>query len=462
MIQISWKTGLVLLFICFSGSPIAHTDSSLLISETAALAKEITENGKAYTDLVELTQMGPRLSGSTGADQAVTWAQAKMKNYGFDKVWTQPVTVPRWVRGTKEKATLTVDGSTLNLKVTALGNSVGTSHDGNAGIDAPVVEVKSLKEVDALGSTLKGKIVFYNRAMDASVADTFEAYSGASDQRSQGPARAAKYGAVAALVRSLTTLTDDYPHTGVTSYGNGKKIPAAALSTIAANELSKQLKKNPHLKLHLELSAERLAPVTSFNVIGEIRGSLYPNQIVLVGGHLDSWDLGTGAHDDGAGVVQSLEILRSIRALGLKPKRTIRAVMFMSEEFGGIGADEYAKQAGNSQETHLAAMESDRGGFAPRGFSVSNNLKALQKIKSWSQYLAPLHASEIQEGYSGVDVEPLSSLGVTAIGYIPESQHYFDFHHCARDRIEAVDKKELHASAAAMGVLTYLISELGL
>lgn len=449
-----------ILLISLSGSNFAHTDyTSFLAAETATLAKEIKENGKAYTDLVEFTSIGARLSGSDGAEKAVEWVQKKMQSYGFDKVWTQPVTVPHWVRGSEEKASFTVDGKLIHLSVAALGNSIGT---GSSGIDASVVEVKSLSEVNTLGSSIKGKIVFYNRAMDSALADTFEAYGGAVDQRSQGPARAAKYGAAAVLVRSLTTLINDHPHTGVTSYGNGKKIPAAALSTHAANVLSQQLKINPQLKLHLKLSAERLSPVTSYNVIGEIRGSQYPNQIVLVGGHLDSWDLGTGAHDDGAGVVQSLEILRSIHSLGLKPKRTIRAVMFMSEEFGGIGGNEYANQARNSRETHIAAIESDRGAFTPQGFSVLNNRSVSNKLRSWSQYLAPLHASEIEDGDSGVDIEPLAEFGVPTIGYIPESRHYFDYHHSALDRIEAIDQKDLLAGAAAMGVLTFLISEQGL
>jgi hypothetical protein len=270
---------------------------------------------------------------------------------------------------------------------------------------------------------------------------------------------------VAVLVRSLTTLPDDdYPHTGMLSYEKDiAMIPAAALSTRSANELSSLLKSDPSLTVNLKLSAAQHPMVSSFNVIGEVTGRDLPREYVVVGGHLDSWDLGTGAHDDGAGVVQSIEVLRALKTLGLHPKRTVRAVLFMAEEFGSFGAKEYASQARAKGEKHVAAIESDRGGFAPVGFEVEGGGdRGLAALKRWAPYLAPLHADSIEKGESGADVGLLGAQGAVTIGYIPDPAHYFDVHHSARDRMEAVDISELHAGAAAMATLAYLLAEEGL
>jgi Zn-dependent M28 family amino/carboxypeptidase len=214
--------------------------------------------------------------------------------------------------------------------------------------------------------------------------------------------------------------------------------------------------------VNLRLSAVRHSLVSSFNVIGELTGRDMPLEYVVVGGHLDSWDLGTGAHDDGTGVVQSIEVLRALKALGVRPRRTVRVVLFMAEEFGAFGGKEYARQVKASGEKHIAAIESDSGGFAPVGFEVEGTDKAVAAVKRFAPYLAPLHADSIEKGGSGADIGPLGTLGTVTIGYVPESTHYFDFHHSARDRIEAVDKKELHAGAATMATLAYLLAEKGL
>ncbi|HEV3083766.1 MAG TPA: M20/M25/M40 family metallo-hydrolase, partial [Gemmataceae bacterium] len=241
-----------------------------------------------------------------------------------------------------------------------------------------------------------------------------------------------------------------------------RMIPAAALSIRGANELSALLKSDPRLTVNLKLSAAQHPLVSSFNVIGELTGRDLPREYVVVGGHLDSWDLGTGAHDDGAGVVHSIEVLRTLKTLGMRPRRTVRVVLFMAEEFGGFGAEEYASQVKAKGEKHLAALESDSGGFAPVGFAVEGSDRALAAVQRWAPYLAPLHAGSIEKGGSGSDVAPLGALGAVTLGFVPDSTHYFDFHHSARDRIEAVDIKELHAGAAAMATLTYLLAEKGL
>jgi hypothetical protein len=432
-----------------------------LVELTHNIAAEITERGKAYADLRELTSIGHRLSGSAGAAKAVEWAKRKIESYGFDRVILQPAMVPHWTRGEIELATVTSGTQSHSLQVTALGNSVGTPQDG---IEAGVIEVQGLDEVKNLGLAVRGKIVFYNRPMDPTRKNTFKAYGQAVDQRVDGASAAAKHGAVAVLVRSMTTLPDEeYPHTGVLVYEKDiRMIPAAALSTRSANHLSALLKSNPRLTVRLKLSAAQNPPVSSFNVIGELTGRDLPNEYVVVGGHLDSWDLGTGAHDDGAGVVQSIEAVRTLKTLGLRPRRTVRVVLFMAEELGCFGAKEYARQAKANGEKHLAALESDAGGFAPVGFEMVGSDQALAALKRWVPYLAPLHADAIEKGGSGADVEPLAAQGAVALGFIPDSTHYFDFHHSARDRFDAVDRKDLNAGAAAVAVLTYLLAEKGL
>jgi Zn-dependent M28 family amino/carboxypeptidase len=261
----------------------------------------------------------------------------------------------------------------------------------------------------------------------------------------------------------MTTLADDNPHTGMLSYEKGiDKIPAAALSMRSADVLSALLKSDPKLIVNLKLSCAQHPLVSSFNVIGELTGRDLPQEYVVVGGHLDSWDLATGAHDDGAGAVHSIEVVRALKTLGLRPRRTIRVVLFMAEEFGSFGAREYAKQVKEKGEKHVAAIESDSGGFAPIGFSVEGNEEAVAAMKHWAPYLAPLHADSIEKGFSGADVGLLVPLGCVSIGYVPDGTHYFDFHHSARDRIEAIDKKDLHAGAAAMTTLAYLLAEKGM
>jgi hypothetical protein len=343
------------------------------------------------------------------------------------------------------------------LAVTALGGSVGTPA---GGLSAPVVEVQSLADVERLGSGVRGKIVFYNRPMDPTI-DTFKAYGKAVDQRVAGPSQAARFGAVAVLVRSMTTLADDdHPHTGTLAYHiDAPKIPAAALSTHAANLLSQQLKADPTSVVTLTLSAEDHGFAPSSNVVADLLGSERPNEVVLVGGHLDSWDLGVGAHDDGAGVTEAMEVLRAIKALGLKPRRTIRVVLFMTEELGGFGARDYATAMKHSGITHVAAIESDRGGFAPRGFETDAGPAALARLAGFQRYLRPLGAGLAEKGGSGTDVEPLAGPNTATIGLVPDGTHYFDYHHSVLDQLSAVKPQELSLGAAAMAVLAYLYAQ---
>lgn len=432
-----------------------------LVDITRKIAAEVNTNGQAFANLRELTTIGPRLSGSEGAAKGIEWTKHKLESYGFDHVVLQPVMVPHWTRGDVEQASVTSAPQPIGLKVTALGPSVGTPKEG---VEAGVVEVQGLNEVEKLGDAVRGKIVFYNRPMTYGGKSAYGSYGRTVDQRYRGASVAAKHGAVAVLVRSLTALPDDnHPHTGMLKYEEGiAKIPAAALSTHSANELSALLKFNPKTTVNLKLSAAQHPDVASFNVIGELTGRDLPQEYVLVGGHLDSWDLGTGAHDDGTGVVQSIEVLRALKALGLRPRRTVRVVLFMAEEFGGLGAQQYADQVRAKGEKHYAAIESDSGGFAPIGFGIDGGDAKVEALKRFAPYLALVHAGTIKKGGGGTDIEPLAPSGTITIGYIPNAAHYFDFHHSARDRIEAVDADELNGGAAAMATLTYLLAEKGL
>ena len=421
---------------------------------------------KCYDWLKHLCKdIGGRLGGSPQAAAAVEYTRQVMDTLGLDSVWLQPCLTPHWVRGEQEQVRIVNSSKigTFEMKGCALGNSIGT---GPMGITAPVIEVRSLDEVDSLGREhLEGKIVFYNRPLDPRQINTFAAYGGAVDQRGAGASRAGKYGAVAAIVRSMTTKHDDVPHTGGMYYeADVDTIPAVAISTNDADLLSRLLQEET-VNVFVRTTCQVLEPVWSYSVIGEIRGSENPDEIIAVGGHLDSWDLGEGAHDDGAGCVQSIEVLHLIRRLGYQPKRTIRAVMFMNEENGLAGGRAYAEASNQNGEYHLAAIESDRGGFTPRGFSCDGDpeifTERYQKITDWLPLLEP-YGLTFKKGGSGADISPLKSQKGMLFGLSPDTQRYFDYHHTDNDRFEAVNQRELELGAAAMMSLVFLIDMYGL
>lgn len=418
--------------------------------------------GTSYAHLYRLCKEAPaRLSGSPNAQKAVEITYEMLRALNPDSVWLQPVMVPQWVRG--DKAICYIVNKKQKLNILALGGSVGTPENG---ITAEVIEVNSLKELETLGeSKIRGKIVFFNRPMDPKIIDTFNSYGGCADQRVWGADEAAKYGAVAILVRSLTLLQDDHPHTGVMLYSSEDKIPGAAISTNDANKLSALLKKGS-VSLHLEMNCKNLPDVKSYNVIAELKGFVYPNEVLLVGGHLDSWDNSEGAHDDGAGCVQSMEVISLFRQLDYKPQRTIRCVLFMNEENGSKGALWYADEAKRKREKHIVAIESDRGGFTPRGFTVEGDDGAKQAcmdaLHEWKHLFAPYLVHIFEYGGSGVDVSKLKGQGVALLGFIPDSQRYFDYHHASTDNFENVNKRELELGSATIAALIYLFDKYGL
>ena len=422
-------------------------------------------NGNCYKWLDYLSnQIGGRLSGSLNADRAVKWGLRELKNLDLDRVFLEDVMVPKWVRGTFEYASIiTGPGMSTNVPICSLGGSIATPA---SGLRAQVIEVKSFEELESLGTKkIKGKFVFFNRAMPANIIDTFEAYSKTRDQRSNGAERAAKYGAVGVIIRSMNLKLDDYPHTGNMSYGdlpNKMRIPAAAISTNGAELLSSMLSLNKNLFFYLKQDCKNFPDVKSYNVIGEIKGSDFPNEIIVVGGHIDSWDLGDGAHDDGAGIVQSMEVLNIFKKINYRPKRTIRVVLYMNEENGLRGGTTYARNVKKKNENHIFALESDAGGFSPRGFSFEASDKQFKKINSWKIYFEPYLTDRFILGGSGADIGPLRNGKTVLSGLRPDSQRYFEYHHNANDTFEAINKRELELGAAAMTSMIYLVDQYGL
>jgi hypothetical protein len=418
-------------------------------------------HGKAHENLrVLCKEIGPRLSGSYGAASAVEATARMLSAAGADTVYLQPVMVPHWKRGPKEQATVLYDNKkSYRLRTCLLGMSIGTPA---TGITAEVVMVRNFDELQALGaSKVEGKIVFINYPMRPELIQN--GYGDAVRFRSGGPAEAGRLGAKAVIIRSVTHALDTFPHTGSTRYDKDiPPIPAFACSTVDAEWLAALLGyKKSGVKIFLKATPKMLPDVMSYNVIGEIKGSKYPDEIITVGGHLDSWDLGEGAHDDGAGCVQSIEIIAALKSLGLKPQRTIRAVMFMNEENGLNGARAYADSAESKKEKHVYAIESDLGAFSPVYITLGGTPSQNERVRQWLPLLRQYWVLHMPDGGPGADIGPLRRLGPMVSNMIPYSQRYFDFHHAASDRFEAVHKRELELGASALAAICWLASEWG-
>jgi hypothetical protein len=422
-------------------------------------------NGKSYQWLDYLSnQIGGRLSGSLNAEKAVYWTKSELEKIGLDKVWLQPVMVPKWVRGNPEFAYIeTAPGKTTNVNICALGGSIATPA---SGLKANIIEVKDFDDLERLGkSNIEGKIVFYNRPMDETLIDTFRSYGGCVNQRYEGAVHASKYGAVGVIVRSMNLVLDDLPHTGSMTYGDipaDNRIPSAAISTNDAELLSTMLKLDNDIKFYFKQNCKQFKDVLSYNVIGELTGSEFPDEYIVVGGHLDSWDLGDGSHDDGAGCVQSMDVIRLLKLSGITPKRTIRVVLFMNEENGTRGAKKYAEESFAKGENHIFALESDAGGFSPRGFYFESDQKNFNQILTWKDLFKPYLIHFFELGGSGADVGPLKTPNNVLSGLKPDSQRYFDHHHSSSDTFDAINKRELELGAAAITSLVYLIDKYGI
>jgi carboxypeptidase Q len=448
---------LLLSIVCLSG--FAQQEDSIMIRK---IADEVFTNSQAYENLRVLCKtVGGRLAGSPQMYKAEAWGQKALQNAGADKVWLQECKVPRWTRGGPDVAQITSDGRKQTLDILALGNSVGT---GSQGITAPVILINSFDELEQRKNEINGKIVFYNYKFNPLFVKTFLSYGDAVRYRGQGASRASRYGAVAVVVRSMTHAADNHPHTGGLNYNDSfPKIPAVAVGLKDADVLSAAVTKNKNVQLYLKTNALMLNDTTGHNVIGEIVGSEFPDQIITVGGHLDSWDPAEGAHDDGAGCVHSIEVLRVLKAIGYKPKRTIRAVLFANEENGLRGGTKYADEAKSKNEKHFFALESDAGGFTPRGFGFTLEADRLASVRQWLPLFLPYGIYEFNAGGGGADIGPLNkAFGLPVAGLQPDSQRYFDVHHARSDVFEAVNKRELELGAINMAALIYLVDKYGL
>lgn len=411
---------------------------------------------KAYDTLTYLCdRIGPRLSGSPELEKAVAWTADAMKGYGLDKVWTEPVMVPHWVRGVETgRIVAPVEHP---MAVMALGMSDPTP---DGGVTAEVVEVASLEEVRALGAKAKGKIVLFNKKIFPNGGED-RGYGSAAGLRHRGASEAAKVGAVGMLIRSLATADFRLPHTGSMGYEEGvPRIPAAAIAPEDAERIHRFLAAGERVRVTFTLGCKNLPDAPSANVIGEIRGREKPEEVVVIGGHLDSWDVGCGAHDDGAGIAAVMEAMRIIRASGPAPRRTIRAILFTNEENGMRGGKDYAARHAAEMPRHVAAIESDSGGFRPLGFGVTAGPGAVEIVRKLAAPLAPIEADTVEEGGGGVDISPMKAFGVPQMGLRQDTTRYFDYHHTHADTVDKVDPHELAMNAAAMAVMAYGIAEM--
>jgi carboxypeptidase Q len=447
------------------GYCVGQNDDSLMIRR---IANEILLHSKAYDNLRDLTKnIGARLTASPQCYKAEQWGLKVLKQSGADKVWLQQCLVPHWIRGGKDHAEIKSGGGTngnrnmkTSLDILALGNSIGT---GPKGVTANVIEVKSFDDLESKKDDVKGKIVFYNYKFNPTFVATFQAYGDAVKYRGEGASAAAKYGALAVIVRSMSHSADNNPHTGGLTYDTTlPKIPAVAIGLKDAEWLSSTLEKQK-VGVFLKTGGRFLPDTIGHNVIGELTGSEFPDQLITIGGHLDSWDPAEGAHDDGAGVVHTIEVLRAFKTLGYKPRHTIRFVLFANEENGLRGGTKYADEAKARNERHIFALESDAGGFTPRGFSFGGTPEQLKKVQSWIPFLYPYGVYQITDGGGGADIGPLNKdLNTPVAELAPDSQRYFDYHHARNDVFENVNKRELELGAVNMAALIYLVDKYGL
>jgi carboxypeptidase Q len=437
----------------------AQNEDSVFIRR---LADEILLHGQAYEDLRVLTkQIGGRLSGSPQMVKAEQWGFKTMEALHPDRAWLQQCMVPHWVRGGRDEATafIAAKGSQRKLDVLALGNSIGSAKP----LNAPVIEIRSFEELDSRKDEVRDKIVFFNYPFNQTFVKTFQAYGDAVRYRAGGPSLAARYGAKAAIVRSMSESTDNNPHTGSLRYDSAyPMIPAVAVGLQDADWLS-QVLKTQSVSVMLRTNGHFLPDTIGHNVVAELKGTQFPNEYITIGGHLDSWDPAEGAHDDGTGVVQIIEVLRALKALGYQPRHMIRFVLFANEENGGRGGTKYAEEASAKGEKHILALESDEGGFTPRGFGFTGTEQQYQKVLGWQPLLCPYGGCEIVRGGGGSDIGALAAKQHTPLAsYMPDSQRYFDLHHARNDVFEAVNKRELELGAVNIAAFIYLIDKYGL
>lgn len=404
---------------------------------------------RAYEKLAYLSdRIGHRLSGSEALERAVRWTAAELERDGIERVWTEKVMVPRWVRG--HGVSRIVAPVEWEMATLALGGSVGTPE---GGITAEVIEVATFDELEQAGEAVRGKIVLFNKAMDETTG-----YGTVVKLRGGGASAAVKLGAVGMLIRSLGTADYRLPHTGALNYEKDvPKIPAAAVAAEDAELIHRLLQSGDPVRVTLDLGCKTLADSESANVIAEIRGREKPEEIVLIGAHLDTWDVGQGAHDDGAGCAIVMETMRLLEELDLTPRRTIRAVLFTNEENGLRGGRDYAER--HRRELHVAAIESDSGGGTPRGFGITAGEGGVKMLERITRHLSTIGADDVRPRGGGADIGPLKKQGVPVIGLRQDTERYFDYHHTEADTLDKVDRHDLDRNVAAMTLVAYMLAE---
>ena len=412
-------------------------------------------NNAAHDDLKVLCkQIGNRIAGSENANRAIVWGEKTLMGIA-DKVMKMPVMVPKWVREKNEYGAIVVGRRKTVIPIKALGGSIGT----NGLLRAEVIECRDFEDLKKKGDAVKGKIVFFNKAFDPVFINTGSAYGNTFPIRSDGASEAAKYGAVGCIIRSLTSADDRFPHTGAMAYKSDvPQIPAAAISSLDAHVLHTKLQWSK-VSFEMKMNCELFPDVKQYNVVGEIVGKQFPDRVILVGGHLDSWDVGEGAHDDGAGIVQSIEVIRLLKQAGYEPACTIRCVLFINEEFGNDGGLTYADSVKAQHLNHIAAIESDAGGFTPKGFSLDGTDEQVEWLKGLQDFFDPYNLYVFKRGGSGVDISPLKNGSTMLFGLQVDGQRYFDYHHTDNDIFENVNRRELELGAAAMTSLVYFIDQ---
>lgn len=446
---------LAILFIL--GLNTAHAQQNADSTFIKKIYNHTLTESPAYENLRVLCKdIGARITGSAEAEMAIYWGKHLLKSYGFDTVYLQEITVPHWERGTKEAAWLLNDfGELKKVEVIALGGSIGTK----GVLEAEIIGVESVEQLQKMDKKqIAGKVVFVNKPFNQQEIYTFKAYGACSNQRWSGAKIASELGAKAVVIRSLAQSDDDHPHTGSMDYKMDNPIPAAALSTNSANLLFDWLKKGK-VTLKLEMDCRFYEDMTSYNVIAETYGK--DDKVITFGGHLDSWDVGEGAHDDGAGIIHSIEALRILKQLNYQPNHKLRCVLFMNEENGNFGGKGYAKWCSGNNEEHICAIESDRGGFQPLGFDVVGSDEQLKFVQTFKPTLSSFRLYNFEKGYGGVDIGPLRKYypNMLQLGMNPTSQRYFDFHHAETDVFENVNKRELELGCAAMAAMIYLMDK---
>ena len=448
------------LFICLPLMALAQTNQDSVKIKT--LVDEIMTNGKAYDLLRELTKkIGGRLAGSPQQQNAAVWGKRNLEAFHPDKVFLQACKTPSWQRGGKDFASIvSVNGKPQNEPLAAL--ALGNSLSSNGLVEAELLAVANFDELEKRKDEVKGKIVYYHSVFNPTRIQTFVAYGESGIYRGSGASRAAKYGAVGVMIHSLSTAPDNEPHTGGMRYDeNLPKIPAVALGPNDAKALWEAAKTST-IRVQMQTYGFFLPDADENNVVAEIKGTQFPDEIITIGGHLDSWDVNEGAHDDGAGIVQTMEVLRAMKASNYVPKRTIRFVLFANEENGGKGGAKYAELAKLNNEKHIFALESDEGGFTPRSIGITSSAEQFKKFQTWSSLLKP-YGTEITTGGGGADIGPLKSAmkEVVLSSLIPDSQRYFDLHHAKTDVFENVNKRELLLGAANIAAIIYLVDQYG-